>query len=77
MEETNNLSFPLSSGSTVPSIGHLQNMPHHSEVMVDDDDVTDVSIIAGHVDHCEMQLKKTVFKGEQTISSLRCLFISS
>lgn len=69
MEETNNLSFPLSSVSTVPPICHLQNMPYQSEVTVDDDDVTDVSIIAGHVDHCEMRLKK-LFKGEQTISSL-------
>lgn len=46
----------------------------HSEVSVGED-VTDVSIIAGHVDHCEMRFKNW-FKGEQTISSLWCLFTS-
>lgn len=50
--------FP-SSVSTVPSTGHQQNTPHHqSEVTVVDDDVTDVSIIAVHVDHWEMRFKK-------------------
>lgn len=58
MEERNKWSFPLSRISTAPSIGHLAFIITMESVAMMWCVVTDMSIIGGRVDRCEMWFKK-------------------